>query len=143
MNDESLTISFTTDRSPDEAFAAVNDVRSWWTGEITGPTDELGAEFTYRYQDIHRSTQRISELVPGRRIAWHVTDGYLSFVPDKSEWTGTDMTFDLIPAAGGGTEVRFTHAGLVPQQPCYDQCAPAWNFYVGTSLRERIAAGPA
>ena len=49
MSDESLTISFTTDRTPDEAFAAAND----------------------------------------------------------------------------------------------DQCSPAWNFYVGTSLRDRIAAGPA
>jgi hypothetical protein len=142
MNDESLTISFTTDRTPEEAFAAVNDVRSWWTGEIDGPTDELGAEFTYRYQDIHRSTQRVTELVPGRRIAWRVTDGFLNFVSDKSEWTGTDIVFDLIPA-GAGTEVRFTHAGLVPRQECYDQCSPAWNFYVGTSLRDRIAAGPA
>jgi hypothetical protein len=142
MSDESLTISFTTSRTPDEAFAAVNDVRSWWTGDIDGPTDELGAEFTYRHQDIHRSTQRVTELVPGRRIAWHVTGGYLGFVQDKSEWTGTDIVFDFIPA-DAGTEVRFTHAGLVPRRECYDRCSPAWNFYVGTSLRERIAAGTA
>jgi hypothetical protein len=140
MNDESLTISFTTDRTPEEAFAAINDVRSWWSGEIDGPTGELGAEFTYRYQDIHRSTQQITELVPGRRIAWHVTDGYLDFVEDKAEWTGTDITFDIAPAAGGA-EVRFTHVGLVPAQPCFDQCSPAWNFYIGTSLRNRISTG--
>ena len=140
MNDESLTISFTTDRTPEEAFAAINDVRSWWSGEIDGPTGELGAEFTYRYQDIHRSTQQITELVPGRRIAWRVTDGYLDFVEDKAEWTGTDITFDIAPAAGGA-EVRFTHVGLVPEQPCFDQCSPAWNFYIGTSLRNRISTG--
>ena len=92
MTDENLTISFTTDRTPQEAFAAINDVRSWWSGEIDGPTGALGAEFTYRYQDIHRSTQQITELVPGRRIAWHVTDSYLDFVEDKAEWTGTDRS---------------------------------------------------
>jgi hypothetical protein len=137
MHDENLTISFTTERTPEETFAAINDVRSWWSGEIDGPT---GAQFTYRYQDIHRSTQQITELVPSRRIAWHVTDGYLNFVTDKTEWTGTDITFDITPAADG-TEVRFTHVGLVPQQECFDSCSPAWNFYIATSLRNRIAVG--
>jgi uncharacterized protein YndB with AHSA1/START domain len=140
MNDENLTISFTTDRTPEEVFAAVSDVRSWWSAEIDGPTGELGAQFTYRYQDIHRSTQQITEFVPGQRIAWHVTDGYLNFVEDKAEWIGTDITFDIAPVTDG-TEVRFTHVGLVPQQECFDSCSPAWNFYIATSLRNRIATG--
>lgn len=140
MNDKSLTISFTTDRTPEEVFAAVNDVRSWWSGDIDGLTDEPGAEFTYRYKDVHRSTQQITELVPGRRIAWHVTDGYLNFVTDKAEWTGTDIVFDITPTADG-TEVRFTHVGLVPVQECFDSCSPAWNFYIATSLRNRITTG--
>jgi hypothetical protein len=139
MNDDSLVISFSTDRSAADAFAAITDVRSWWTGDIDGPTDQLGAEFTYRYGDMHRSTQRITELVPGRRVAWHVTDAYLSFVTDKGEWAGTDIIFDIVPAAAG-SEVRFTHAGLVPQQECFDSCSPAWQHYIGTSLRERIAS---
>ena len=140
MTDGNLTISFTTDRTPQEVFAAVTDVRGWWTGDIDGVTDQLGAEFTYRYADVHRSTQRITELVPGRRVAWHVTDGHLNFVADAGEWSGTDIVFDLLPA-GDGTELRFTHVGLVPQAEGFDRCSPAWNFYVGTSLRERIAAG--
>jgi hypothetical protein len=28
-------------------------------------------------------------------VAWHVLDGYLTFVEDKTEWTGTDITFDI------------------------------------------------
>ncbi|MGD0555480.1 MAG: SRPBCC domain-containing protein, partial [Streptosporangiaceae bacterium] len=67
------------------------------------------------------------------------TDGYLNFVKDKAEWIGTDITFDITPTADG-TEVRFTHVGLVPQQECFDSCSPAWNFYVGSSLRNRITA---
>src|SRR6185437_8561228 len=90
MSTENLTIAFTVNSPPEEVFAAITNVRGWWSGEIDGRTDELGAEFTYRYEDVHRSTQRISELIPGKRVAWHVVDGYLAFVEDKAEWTGTD-----------------------------------------------------
>jgi uncharacterized protein YndB with AHSA1/START domain len=140
MNQDSLTITFTVDRSPEEVFAAITDVRGWWSGEIDGDTGTLGAEFTYRYQDIHRSTQRITELVPGRRVAWHVTDGYLAFVRDKEEWTGTDITFDIAPA-GAGAEVRFTHVGLVPDGECFESCSSAWRFYVASSLPRLITTG--
>ena len=140
MSTEDLTIAFTVDAAPEEAFAAVNDVRGWWSGNIEGSTDELGAEFTYRYQDVHRSTQRITELVPGKRVAWQVTNGYLAFVEDKTEWTGTSITFD-IAASGAGSEVRFTHVGLAPAAECFDSCSTAWHYYVGTSLRNLIANG--
>ena len=133
-----LTIDFTVDRTPDEVFAAITNVRGWWSGEIEGPTDELGAEFTYRYEDVHRSTQRITELVPGRRVAWHVVDGYLNFVDDPTEWTGTDITFD-IAATADGTQVRFTHVGLGPRSGRASRVARARGAITsGTSLRGLI-----
>ncbi len=140
MSNENLTIVFTVEQSPEEAFAAITRVRDWWSGEIDGRTDQLGAVFTYRYQDIHRSTQRITELVPGHRMTWHVEDSYLDFVPDKSEWNGTDVIFEVSPAEAG-TEVRFTHAGLAPAVECFDRCSSAWQFYIGSSLRNLIAKG--
>ena len=153
MKENSFTTTFTVDQSPAQAFAAITNVRGWWSGEIEGPTDEPGATFTYRYADIHRSTQQITELVPGRRVAWHVVDAYLDFVEDKSEWTGTDITFDITPTSsgspggmGGGcppcqTEVRFTHVGLAPDVECFDSCSNAWGFYINGSLRNLIASG--
>ncbi|HEX4290568.1 MAG TPA: SRPBCC domain-containing protein [Trebonia sp.] len=140
MREDSFTATFTVDQTPAAAFAAINNVRGWWSGEIDGSTDELGAQFTYRYQDVHRSKQEITELIPGKRVAWHVLDGYLSFTADTTEWTGTDITFD-IAATEAGTEVRFTHAGLVPQTECFDACSNAWGFYVTTSLRNLITTG--
>jgi uncharacterized protein YndB with AHSA1/START domain len=138
---DDLTYTFTVPQSPAEAFAAINDVRSWWSGEIEGPTDVLGAEWTYRVPDIHHSAHRITELVPGRSIAWLVTDGWLSFVDDTEEWVGTTIRFDLTPTASGGTEVRFTHLGLRPQVECYGVCRVAWGEYVLGSLKERIESG--
>jgi hypothetical protein len=142
MSDRSYTIAFTVDQTPEQVFAAINDVRAWWTGTLEGNTDKLGDEFTYRYEDAHRSTQRITEFVPGKRVVWHVVDAHLSFVEDKAEWTGTDIVFD-IARNGDKTEVRFTHVGLVPDVECFTDCSNAWGYYVNGSLRNFIAAGTA
>jgi uncharacterized protein YndB with AHSA1/START domain len=140
MNDQSLTTSFTVDQTPEEAFDAINNVRGWWSGEIDGRTDQLGEVFTYRYKDVHRTTQKITEFVPGKRVVWHVTDAELNFVKDKTEWNGTDIVFE-IAKKDGKTEVRFTHVGLVPAFECYGGCSGAWGFYINDSLRNLITTG--
>lgn len=137
---QSFTTTFRVDESPDEVFAAINNVRGWWSGNIEGATDKLAAEFTYRYQDVHYSKQRITELLPGRRVVWSILDAYLSFAEDKAEWTGTTVAFDLSKQEDK-TEVRFTHQGLVPDFECYDKCSSAWGFYINTSLRDLITGG--
>jgi hypothetical protein len=137
---EDLTYSFTVDQTPEEAFAAINNVRGWWSGEIAGSTDRLGEEFTYRYKDVHYSRQRITEFIPGKKVAWLVLDGWLNFVDDKTEWTGTKITFDIAKKADK-TEVRFTHVGLVPEYECFNACSSAWGFYINGSLRNLIATG--
>src|SRR5262245_32986565 len=129
MREKDFTTSFTVDQSPEEVFAAINNVRGWWSGEIHGSTDELGAEFEYRYKDLHRSVQKITELLPGNKIVWQIVDGQLNFVKDKSEWKGTEIVFD-IARKGDKTEVRFTHVGLVPAFECYGDCSGAWGFYI-------------
>ena len=140
MNDQDFTTAFTVDQTPEEAFAAINNVRGWWSGEIEGSTDKLGDEFTYRYKDVHLSKQKIAELIPGKKVVWLVLDGYLKFVEDKSEWKGTQITFE-IAKKGGKTEVRFTHVGLVPDYECYGACSSAWGSYINGSLRSLITAG--
>ena len=140
MKNHSFTAAFSVDQTSDEAFNAINNVRGWWSGEIEGDTDKLGVEFTYRYKDIHRSKQKITEFIPGRKVVWHVLESQLSFVRDKSEWNDTDIVFE-ISEKEGKTEVRFTHVGLVPQYECFGSCSNAWGTLVNGNLRKLITTG--
>jgi hypothetical protein len=134
------TTAFTVDRTPAEVFAAINNVRAWWSEEIEGSTDKLGAEFEFHYKDLHRSTQKITELVPGKKVVWHVTDAHINFVNNKTEWKGTDIVFE-ISRKGDKTELRFTHIGLVPTIQCYGDCSGAWGYYINESLLKLITSG--
>ena len=49
MSGPSFSSVFTVDRSPEVVFAALNNVRGWWSANIEGETDKMGDEFTYRY----------------------------------------------------------------------------------------------
>jgi hypothetical protein len=139
MSSPDFTTTFLVDQTPNEVFNAINNVREWWTGEpgIEGRTVKLGDEFTYRYKDFHYSKQKITELIPGKKVVWLVTDSKLNFIKDKSEWTGTKISFE-IAKKGDKTEVRFTHVGLVPDIECYGDCSNAWNSYINSSLRSFI-----
>jgi Activator of Hsp90 ATPase homolog 1-like protein len=132
--------AYPVEQSPQEVFAAILDVGAWWTGQVEGRADEVGAEFTYRHPPQHYSRQRVVQLEPGRRVIWQVTESHLSFIPEPGEWTGTQIVFDIVPAAGG-TELRFTHVGLVPDIECFGACSTGWLHYVNGSLRSLITTG--
>ncbi len=135
-----LTITLRVSQTPAQVFTAINKVRDWWSGAIEGNTDRLGSEWTYRYQDIHYSKQKITELIPDCKIVWHVEESYLQFVENTNEWDGTDIIFE-ITNSDGQTELRFTHKGLTPSIACYDGCSPAWRFYIEDALQQLITTG--
>lgn len=136
----SYSTRFVVDRSPEELFDSVLDVASWWTGEVVGSMHVVGDEFSYRHGPDHLSRQRVTELVPGRRVAWEVVESRLSFTDEPDEWTGSHITFDILPV-GDGAELRFTHDGLVPALECYGACSAAWSHYVGASLHHLVDHG--
>jgi len=141
MNEnKAYSVTFLVDNTPEEVFNAINNVRGWWSEEIDGDTDKPGAEFKYHYKDVHRSTFKITEFVPGKKVVWHVLDNYFNFTKDKTEWTGNDVVFE-IAREGEQTEVRFTQVGLVPAYECYDVCSNAWGSYISSSLRNLITTG--
>lgn len=140
VTDGSFSTRFKVTKTPAEVFAAINDVRGWWGGEIVGESDRVGARFSYRYEGMHTSTQEVRELVPGQKVVWHVMEADLSFVANRGEWAGTDIVFEIVPM-GAETELRFTHQGLVPAFECFADCSNGWGFYVGGSLRQFIETG--
>ena len=140
MTQRNLSFSFTVDKTADEVFAAINDVRGWWSANIDGGTNKLGDEFTYRNKDVHRARMRLTELVPGEKVVWLVLDCYLEPSKGKDEWKDTQVCFEL-SNRDGKTEVRFTHLGLSPECDCYDACTSGWGFHINESLRELITKG--
>lgn len=138
MND--FTTAFSVDQTPAEVFAAITDVRGWWSGQIDGDTGQPGDEFTYRYEDLHLCRIRVTEADPGQKITWLVLEGGPAFTRNKREWQGTTISFE-ISQAGGETEVRFTHRGLIPQLECFGPWSGAWGSYIDGSLRSLITTG--
>lgn len=134
----SFTLTLLTEQSPDAVFQAVTKVRNWWSGyyaeEITGGTEKLNDEFSFRAGDgVHYSKQRLIEVIPGQKIVWLITESKLSFADPVDEWTGTRVIFD-ISRKGSKTQLTFTHQGLTPAFECYESCAPAWTQYLENKL---------
>jgi len=141
---QDYTTTFDVDQTPEEVFAAINNVRGWWGGwwssVVEGGTAKIGAEFTYRVADVHYCKMRITEFVPGTKVVWHVLESDITFADDRTEWDGTDITFE-IEEKEGKTQVRFTHKGLVPDFQCFDNCSNTWGMLVNGSLRSLIVTG--
>jgi hypothetical protein len=140
MNNQDFTAAISVEKTPEEAFDAINNVRGWWSENIEGGTEKLGDEFTYHYKDVHFCKIKIAERVPGKKVVWHVLDNRFNFTKDKNEWKGTDVIFE-VSRKGNKTQVRFTHRGLVPEYECFDVCSNAWGSYINGSLRSLITTG--
>ncbi|MEV0247481.1 SRPBCC domain-containing protein [Nocardia sp. NPDC050712] len=140
MSTSDFTATITVAATPEAAFAAITDVRGWWSETIVGSTGTVGDSYFFEVPDAHRCTMTTTESIPGKRLVWHVTDAYLSFVADTAEWEGTDVVFDLTEH-DDRTEIRFTHVGLRPSGECYEVCSNAWGSYVRSSLFDLITTG--
>jgi hypothetical protein len=143
MKNQHFTTSIRVSNSASEVFQAVLDVRSWWSGlydeSFEGNSDNLGDEFSFRAGDgAHYSRQRLIEMVPDKKVVWQVVDANLNFVEKTDEWVGTRIEF-TIEEHPDGTEIRFTHEGLVPEFECYNSCSPAWTRYIQERLTDVLA----
>jgi hypothetical protein len=152
-NTEYLTATMTVDRTPDEVFQAITNVRGWWSENLIGDTAALHDEFVFtddsKYpgeaaqtrEGIRYARLQVTEVVPGQRVVWRVVDSYLDFIDDHHEWTGTTVVFD-ITAGAQGTTLHFTHEGLAPRESaCFEACSRGWTFYITTSLPQLITTG--
>jgi hypothetical protein len=140
MTTPDFTTTILVGQTPKQVFDAINNVRGWWSEEIEGSTDKLNDEFKYHYEDVHRCKMKIIEFIPNEKVVWLVLDNYFKFTKDKSEWTGTKISFE-ISEKDNKTQLRFIHLGLVPEYECYDVCKNAWSQYIQQSLLSLITTG--
>lgn len=134
------TLSILIDKSPEEVFKDLNNVRRWWQGEIHGQTEKPGDEFTYQMAGFHFSRQKIVQSIPEKKVVWLVTESEISFVDDKNEWLNTKIVFD-ISQEKDRTRLTFTHQGLVPELECYSACSGAWQMLIERSLLSYFKTG--
>ena len=140
MNNQDFTTMCIVDQTPHEAFNAITNVRGWWSEEIEGQTAKLNDEFSYHYEDVHYCQVRLIEVIPDQKVVWLIKYNYFKFTKDRSEWTGTTVSFD-ITQKDHKTQIRMTHHGLVPEYECYDICSNAWTHYIQDSLKDLITTG--
>lgn len=142
MNNKNFSITFSLDQSAKDVFDAITNVPEWWSEDFEGTSHAAGDEFAVRFGDVHYSKQKLTEVIPGKKIVWLVTESHLNFLRNKSEWTGTHITFE-IAQQGPKTQLHFTHLGLVPEIECFSDCSKGWNHYLKNSLIPFITTGKA
>lgn len=139
MTNQNFTTTFTVDQTPEEVFAAINNIRGWWSEDIEGKTDILDQEFIYRDKHL-RAKMKLTELIPGNKVVWHVLESQMDDVENGSEWNDTKLIFEIIKK-DDRTRIQFTHWGLVPEFECYAVCSKAWDFYIKSSLQRLMTTG--
>ncbi len=132
MNQQNYQCSIAADFTPQEAFDGINQVNAWWAKNFEGSAEKLNDVFTVHFGETF-VTFKVTQSIPGKEIAWEVTDCYLPWLKDKTEWNGTTVAFKISPL-GDETQVTMTHIGLVPEVECFDACEAGWNKHFKGSL---------
>jgi hypothetical protein len=121
------------------AFDAICRVSAWWTENTSGSTVNLNDEFTVRFGETY-SVFKIIEVVPARKLVWHVLDCNLHWMNDKKEWKDTKILWQ-VSDSGDGSRISMTHIGLNNGIECFEDCTKGWNHYVTVSLFKLIEEG--
>jgi hypothetical protein len=95
MTTTDFTTTILVRNSATEVFNAINDVRSWWQGEIVGNTEKVDDEFSYQMKDVHFSKQKIIESIPYKKLTWLITDSKLKF-PSKPNGQAQKLYLTLL-----------------------------------------------
>lgn len=121
-----------------EAFEKITNVADWWTKSFKGNAKNVNDEFDVSFGPTTVNF-KVIESVPYKKLAWQVTDCYLDWLKEKTEWKDTTIVWN-ISEENRYVRVEMTHVGLVPGIECYKDCEAGWNQYVGESL-PRLMAG--
>ncbi len=139
MKTENFHLIMKVNASAEEAMKKISQVNLWWAKNFKGTSEKLNDKFTVHFGKTFVDFQ-ISELVPGKKVVWKVTDCNLHWINNKKEWNNTEVVFEL-SGKGKATQIDFTHIGLVPGVECYEDCEIGWNGHLANSLVKLINEG--
>jgi Activator of Hsp90 ATPase homolog 1-like protein len=136
MNQQNYQSSIIANITAEEAFKNISHVSEWWTANFEGSSERLNDIFTVRFGETFAVFQ-VAEVIPGKRIVWLVTDCYLHWHNDKTEWNNTKIVWEIF-SQNNSTKINFTHVGLIPEAECYNDCVKGWDHYITQSLFKLI-----
>jgi len=139
MVNKSFHTAIIVDATPLEATKKINQVNKWWAKKVKGKSENLNDEFKVDFGETFVDF-RITELVPGKKVVWLVTDCNLHWIENKKEWNGTEVVFEVSPS-DNKSKIDFTHVGLVPDAECYEDCKIGWSEHITDSLKAFINEG--
>ena len=139
MSISDYTTALLVSPASQEAFNAINNVPAWWSEDFEGSTAKLNDIFTVHFGDVF-ITSKVTELMPDKKIVWHVLDCNKPWLKNTKEWNNTRMSWE-ISEKDNKTQIRLTHIGLVPEIECFDACSNAWGEYLQDSLLKLINTG--
>jgi len=140
MEKNSFSSSISAKISAEEAINKISNVPEWWGVTFTGSAKKQNDTFNVKMGGDSSFDFTVAELIPGKRVVWLVTDCYMPWYKDKTEWKNTRLIFDL-KENNGNTELTFTHEGLTPDVECYNDCEPGWTHWIKTSLFSYLTTG--
>jgi hypothetical protein len=140
METKNFQSSISTPIGASEAIKKISNVPEWWGINFSGNAEKQNDRFMVKMSGDSFFDFTVAELIPGKRVAWLVTDCHMPWYSDKKEWANTKLIFDLAEN-NGMTTVNFTHEGLTQEVECYNDCAPGWTHWITTSLYSYLTTG--
>ena len=140
MEKNNFNCSISANISSSEIINKISNVPGWWGITFSGSAEKQNDTFNVKMSGDSFFNFTVTELIPGKRVVWLVTDCNMPWYTDKKEWAGTRLIFD-IRENKDETELTFTHEGLTPEVECYNDCVPGWKHWIKTSLFSYITTG--
>jgi len=140
MENNNFNTSISVNLGAGEVTEKISHVPEWWGITFTGSAEKQNDAFVVKMGGDSFFDFTVTELVPGKRLVWLVTDCNMPWYSDKKEWANTRLIFDL-EENNGETVLQFTHEGLTPDVECYKDCEPGWTHWIKTSLFSYLTNG--
>jgi len=130
--------SIEVDASCERVLAAIANVSGWWAKDFKGSAAKAGDQFTVRFDDTFVDFEIAHPTA--HESTWMVTNCYLPWQKNKTEWNGTRVIWQ-VNDTDKGSRIDMTHIGLSPEAECYTQCRSGWNEHIHESLLNFINNG--